>query len=346
MCKYILIYLTFHIRLVLLYCDITTKQESNCIWFDLQRPRLCRAMRSGHRWGGPGRYCAANSLHAHSGVLLRQRHQHPARVWSEAPRAGARRAGHRWQQRAQRLPLHPSHCKYTSIRTLLSVGKLFRILISYDVDLRCILFFFSPQNSQCQPLKCQALKDVGNYCEESRCKNQWIPYLSLQERWTSRDAIAARKGWKSHSLWMKAKGLCTSRRWLLFCVTWRGCEREKAELLELCARYMIPPCPSSLSCPPWEKEKVVALVAEEQGVGKATSCAGELARRRRGLARARPRFHNVQWVGKRWVYVTIADCGTNILKCWVNHLCISRARLTMNCSSIYVKLHMDCNRFC
>lgn len=45
-------------------------------------------------------------------------------------------------------------------------------------DLHCILV----TNSQCQSLKCQALQDVGNYCEESRCKNQWIPYLSLQER--------------------------------------------------------------------------------------------------------------------------------------------------------------------
>ncbi|XP_067287749.1 growth arrest and DNA-damage-inducible, beta a [Pseudorasbora parva] len=45
-------------------------------------------------------------------------------------------------------------------------------------DFHCILV----TNSQCQPLKSQALKDVGNYCEESRCKNQWIPYLSLQER--------------------------------------------------------------------------------------------------------------------------------------------------------------------
>uniref|UniRef100_A0A8C7FYN4 Growth arrest and DNA-damage-inducible, beta a n=2 Tax=Oncorhynchus TaxID=8016 RepID=A0A8C7FYN4_ONCKI len=45
-------------------------------------------------------------------------------------------------------------------------------------DLHCILV----TNTQCQSLKCQALQDVGNYCEESRCKNQWVPYLSLQER--------------------------------------------------------------------------------------------------------------------------------------------------------------------
>ncbi|XP_026852132.1 growth arrest and DNA-damage-inducible, beta a isoform X1 [Electrophorus electricus] len=46
-------------------------------------------------------------------------------------------------------------------------------------DFHCILV---SQNPQCQPLKCQALKEVGNYCDESRCKNQWVPYLSLQER--------------------------------------------------------------------------------------------------------------------------------------------------------------------
>jgi len=45
-------------------------------------------------------------------------------------------------------------------------------------DLHCILV----TNAQCQTLKCQALQDVSNYCKESRCKNQWIPYLSLQER--------------------------------------------------------------------------------------------------------------------------------------------------------------------
>ncbi|KAL1023208.1 hypothetical protein UPYG_G00037680 [Umbra pygmaea] len=45
-------------------------------------------------------------------------------------------------------------------------------------DLHCILV----TNTQCQSLKCQALQDVGNYCEQSRCKNQWVPYLALQER--------------------------------------------------------------------------------------------------------------------------------------------------------------------
>ncbi|XP_076880894.1 growth arrest and DNA-damage-inducible, beta a isoform X2 [Brachyhypopomus gauderio] len=45
-------------------------------------------------------------------------------------------------------------------------------------DFHCILV----SNPQCQPLKCPALKEVGNYCDESRCKNQWVPYLSLQER--------------------------------------------------------------------------------------------------------------------------------------------------------------------
>ncbi|KAF5909996.1 growth arrest and DNA damage-inducible protein GADD45 beta-like [Clarias magur] len=45
-------------------------------------------------------------------------------------------------------------------------------------DFHCILV----TNPQCQPLKCQALKEVGNYCDESRCRNQWVPCLSLHER--------------------------------------------------------------------------------------------------------------------------------------------------------------------
>ncbi|KAJ8278733.1 hypothetical protein COCON_G00057990 [Conger conger] len=45
-------------------------------------------------------------------------------------------------------------------------------------DLHCLLV----TNSHVDSLKCQALKEVGNYCEESRCKNQWVPYLALQER--------------------------------------------------------------------------------------------------------------------------------------------------------------------
>nr|ADO28297.1 growth arrest and DNA-damage-inducible protein gadd45 beta [Ictalurus furcatus] len=45
-------------------------------------------------------------------------------------------------------------------------------------DFHCILV----TNPQCQPLKCQALKEVGNYCDESRCRNQWVPCLSLRER--------------------------------------------------------------------------------------------------------------------------------------------------------------------
>ncbi|KAL7867252.1 hypothetical protein AOLI_G00150660 [Acnodon oligacanthus] len=45
-------------------------------------------------------------------------------------------------------------------------------------DFHCILV----TNPQCQPLKCQALQEVGNYCDESRCRNQWVPCLSLRER--------------------------------------------------------------------------------------------------------------------------------------------------------------------
>ncbi|XP_068998063.1 growth arrest and DNA damage-inducible protein GADD45 beta-like [Embiotoca jacksoni] len=45
-------------------------------------------------------------------------------------------------------------------------------------DLHCILV----TNSPVEPLQCQALQDVGSYCEESRCRNQWVPCLHLQDR--------------------------------------------------------------------------------------------------------------------------------------------------------------------
>ncbi|MBN3306512.1 growth arrest and DNA damage-inducible protein GADD45 beta [Amia ocellicauda] len=45
-------------------------------------------------------------------------------------------------------------------------------------DLHCILV----TNPHTDSMKSQALKQVGSYCEESRCKNQWVPFLALQER--------------------------------------------------------------------------------------------------------------------------------------------------------------------
>lgn len=39
-----------------------------------------------------------------------------------------------------------------------------------------------PQNPPVQPLQCQALQDVSSFCEESRCRNQWVPCLDLQDR--------------------------------------------------------------------------------------------------------------------------------------------------------------------
>ncbi|XP_072244995.1 growth arrest and DNA damage-inducible protein GADD45 beta-like [Leuresthes tenuis] len=45
-------------------------------------------------------------------------------------------------------------------------------------DLHCILV----TNPPVQPLQCQALQDVSNFCEESRCRNQWVPCLELLDR--------------------------------------------------------------------------------------------------------------------------------------------------------------------
>uniref|UniRef100_A0A1A8FQT4 Growth arrest and DNA-damage-inducible, beta a n=1 Tax=Nothobranchius korthausae TaxID=1143690 RepID=A0A1A8FQT4_9TELE len=45
-------------------------------------------------------------------------------------------------------------------------------------DLHCILV----TNPPVHPLQCQALQDVSSFCKESRCKNQWVPCLELQDR--------------------------------------------------------------------------------------------------------------------------------------------------------------------
>ncbi|KAM6921668.1 growth arrest and DNA damage-inducible protein GADD45 beta-like [Xenentodon cancila] len=45
-------------------------------------------------------------------------------------------------------------------------------------DLHCILV----TNPPVQPLQCQALQDVGSFCEESRSRNLWVPCLQLKDR--------------------------------------------------------------------------------------------------------------------------------------------------------------------
>lgn len=38
------------------------------------------------------------------------------------------------------------------------------------------------QNPPVQPLQSQALQNISSFCEESRCRNQWVPCLDLQDR--------------------------------------------------------------------------------------------------------------------------------------------------------------------
>ncbi|XP_074490596.1 growth arrest and DNA damage-inducible protein GADD45 beta-like [Sebastes fasciatus] len=45
-------------------------------------------------------------------------------------------------------------------------------------DLHCILV----TNPPVQPLQSQALQDISSFCEESRCRNQWVPCLDMQDR--------------------------------------------------------------------------------------------------------------------------------------------------------------------
>ncbi|CAI5798703.1 growth arrest and DNA damage-inducible protein GADD45 beta [Podarcis muralis] len=45
-------------------------------------------------------------------------------------------------------------------------------------DLHCILV----TNPHTDSWKTQGLAEVASYCEESRCNNEWVPYVTLQAR--------------------------------------------------------------------------------------------------------------------------------------------------------------------
>ncbi|NP_001279519.1 growth arrest and DNA damage-inducible protein GADD45 beta [Callorhinchus milii] len=62
----------------------------------------------------------------------------------------------------------------TRLEELLGVGEEG----SEPRDMHCILV----TNSHTDAWKCDALEEVGSYCEESRSKNQWVPIVCLQER--------------------------------------------------------------------------------------------------------------------------------------------------------------------
>ncbi|XP_009278150.1 PREDICTED: growth arrest and DNA damage-inducible protein GADD45 beta [Aptenodytes forsteri] len=48
-------------------------------------------------------------------------------------------------------------------------------------DLHCLLVT-NPQPPHTDAWKSQGLAEVASYCAESRDKNQWVPYVCLQER--------------------------------------------------------------------------------------------------------------------------------------------------------------------
>ncbi len=137
------------------------------------------------------------------------------------------------------------------------------------------------------------------------------------------------KGWTSHSLRMKANGLQPP----LTAVMRRCCERESGAL----GTVRTGPVHSALP-------HQLVVSSEEQVVGTWTV---------KGCLTAQAVPENlhaggvgVRWVGTRRVCVTIAACGTNIVKCRVNDPCMCRTLVTMNCSGIYAKLQVDCNRLC
>lgn len=75
-----------------------------------QRSRQRCALRPGHRRGGPGRHRSPDPLQVAAGLLLRQRHKHPASLGPEASGPGAgRRNERRQRKRAAGPALHPGH---------------------------------------------------------------------------------------------------------------------------------------------------------------------------------------------------------------------------------------------
>lgn len=46
----------------------------------------------------------------------------------------------------------------------------------------CDGHFHVLQNPPMQQLQSSALKNISSFCEESRCRNQWVPSVQLQDR--------------------------------------------------------------------------------------------------------------------------------------------------------------------
>lgn len=70
-----------------------------------------------------------------------------------------------------------------------------------------LLFFFiqTPHNN---PWKCSSLDEVINYCAECRSGNQWVPFISLMDRWCylihsmSLESWTQCKKWNWLSVWI------------------------------------------------------------------------------------------------------------------------------------------------
>ncbi len=125
------------------------------------------------------------------------------------------------------------------------------------------------------------------------------------------------------------------------CVMRRGCERKWSSWDCARDRY-IPPCPTSLSCPPWGKKSGSGgtscgnMNRERLPVG--ASGAGGLARGRRG--------REMGWKATSVRhYRCLRDEHFQMPSEW-SDLCMCRTLVSMNCSGIYAKLQMDCNCFC
>lgn len=155
-----------------------------------QGPGQCGVVSAGHRRGGGG--CGPpDPLHLDPGVLLRERHQHPA---GEQHEAACRNPGRGQVRRGAHGPaLCSSYGKCVHITHLhccsLPFWDLFSLLLFAVLSACCASFInqhlLRPpllQSPLSSPWNDPALSKVNRFCRDSRCLDQWVPVINLPDR--------------------------------------------------------------------------------------------------------------------------------------------------------------------
>lgn len=163
-------------------------------------------MSAGHGWrGGCG---SPDPLHLNPGILLWERHQHPAHQQHEASgrnpwRSEAWRGAHGPALCSSYCKCHysclPANCAALccslpfslSCFALTQPASVYRdhwtasdCLFAHFINLQIVtVLSFLLQNPQSSQWKDPALSKVNRFCRDSRCLDQWVPVINLPDRW-------------------------------------------------------------------------------------------------------------------------------------------------------------------